>query len=115
MWIEVLSHNMKEVVRLDGGNEYREGRGTKRAYRGHRKIGHLPFHSYLSDLAKGDTSQTPQAQQEIQQEEQEEDEDENEDDDGEFITFYGADGEPLATIQEVADPGDKDDEDLHLD
>jgi hypothetical protein len=41
--------------------------------------------------------------------------DEDKDNDDEFIKLYGLDGESLATIREIADEGDENDEDLHLD
>ena len=46
-WIEALPHNIAEIIRLEGGNEYREGRESKRAYRGRRKVGQLFHHAWL--------------------------------------------------------------------
>ena len=37
-WIEALPHNITEIIRLEGGNEYKEGRESKRVYRGRRKV-----------------------------------------------------------------------------
>lgn len=48
MWIEGIYNNIKEVLRLDGGNEYREGRAAKRSYRGLRLKGVLSPHAYLN-------------------------------------------------------------------
>ena len=46
-WIEALPHNIAEIIRLEGGNEYKEGRESKRAYRGRRKVGQLFHHAWL--------------------------------------------------------------------
>ena len=46
-WIEALPHNITEIIRLEGGNEYKEGRESKRAYRGRRKVGQLFHHAWL--------------------------------------------------------------------
>ena len=46
-WIEALPHNIAEIIRLDGGNEYKEGKESKRAYRGRRKVGQLFHHAWL--------------------------------------------------------------------
>ena len=42
-------HNVQEVIRLEGGNEYKEGRAMKRSYRGQRKVGQLLKHSWIAD------------------------------------------------------------------
>ena len=42
-------HNIQEVIRLEGGNEYKEGRALKRGYRGRRKVGELFKHAYIQD------------------------------------------------------------------
>ena len=46
VWIEGIMANIKRVIKLEGGNEYKEGRNTKRAYRGLRKVGYLPYHQH---------------------------------------------------------------------
>jgi hypothetical protein len=48
-WIEGIKVNIKKVIELEGGNEYREGRETRRSYRGSRKVGHLSMHSHHRD------------------------------------------------------------------
>jgi len=48
-WIEGIVRNIQEVIRLEGGNEYQEGRALKRSYRGRRKIGELFKHAFISD------------------------------------------------------------------
>ena len=46
-------HNIQEVIRLKGGNEYKEGRALKRGYRGRRKVGELFKHTYIRDEEQG--------------------------------------------------------------
>lgn len=46
-WIEALPQNIAKVIELEGGNEYQEGRESKRSYRGRRKVGHLYHHAWL--------------------------------------------------------------------
>ena len=47
-WIEGVHSNIQEVLRLEGGNEYREGRAAFiRNYQGRRTVGKLCTHSYL--------------------------------------------------------------------
>jgi len=48
-WIEGIMHNIQEVIRLEGGNEYKEGRVLKRGYHGRRKVGELFKHTYIRD------------------------------------------------------------------
>lgn len=48
VWIEGIVHNIKEVIRLEGGNEYKEGRNSKRSYKGQRIKGVLSPHTYLN-------------------------------------------------------------------
>ena len=50
-WIEGIVRNTQEVIRLDGGDEYQEGRATKRSYHGRRRIKALFKHSFISDAA----------------------------------------------------------------
>lgn len=49
-WIEAIPRNIQEVIRLEGGNEYAEGRQFQRSYRGRRKVGELFKHAWI----KGD-------------------------------------------------------------
>ena len=49
MWIEGLIHNIQEVIPLEGGNEYKEGRALRRSYRGQRKVGQLYKHSWIAE------------------------------------------------------------------
>ena len=53
--------NIKQVILLEGGNEYKEGRDSKRSYRGRRTVGSLYKHSFIredaadaADAAQGD-------------------------------------------------------------
>lgn len=47
-WIEALPHHIKEIIRLNGGNEYKEGREAfKRCFKGRRQLGKLSTHAYL--------------------------------------------------------------------
>ena len=60
-WIEGIVHNIQEVIRLEGGNEYKEGREAKRSYKGRRKVGELFKHAYIprpsdADLADDDSA-----------------------------------------------------------
>ena len=49
MWIEGVYNNVQEVLRLQGGNEYKEGRAaTIRQYKGLRIKGILSPHAYLN-------------------------------------------------------------------
>ena len=52
-WIEALPHNIAEIIRLEGGNKYKEGRESKRAYRGRRKVGQLFHHAWLGVESDG--------------------------------------------------------------
>ena len=51
-WIEGIVRNIQEVIRLEGGNEYQEGRAAKRSYHGRRRIGELFKHSFISDAVE---------------------------------------------------------------
>lgn len=46
LWIEGIMANIQKVITLEGGNEYIEGRETKRAYRGLRQVGYLSRNCY---------------------------------------------------------------------
>ena len=48
IWILGVMANIQKVIELEGGNEYIEGRGLKRSYRGSRKIGELSTHCYIN-------------------------------------------------------------------
>jgi len=48
-WIEGIVENIKKVIELEGGNEYPEGRETRRSYKGRRKIGELYKHYWIND------------------------------------------------------------------
>jgi hypothetical protein len=41
--------NIKKVIALDGGNEYPEGRKSRRLYKGRRRIGELFKHSWIQE------------------------------------------------------------------
>ena len=47
-WVEGVYNNVQEVLRLNGGNEYREGRMGRRSYKGLRIKGVLSPHTYLN-------------------------------------------------------------------
>jgi len=51
-WIEGIPHNIKKVIELEGGNEYPEGRETKRSYKGRRKIGEIYKHCWINEEEK---------------------------------------------------------------
>ena len=41
-------NNIKQIIALNGGNEYREGREAfKRSFKGRRRLGKLSSHAYL--------------------------------------------------------------------
>ena len=47
-WIERIPHHIKEIIRLEGGNEYPEGRKDfKRSWVGRRLKGILSSHAYI--------------------------------------------------------------------
>lgn len=48
-WVEAIPHAIQEVIRLEGGNEYKEGRALKRSFRGRRKIGELFKHCWIQE------------------------------------------------------------------
>lgn len=50
MYIEGCWRNIQKVIELDGGNEYKEGRESKREYKGLRVKGMLPAHAYLNQI-----------------------------------------------------------------
>ena len=54
-WIEGVIHNIQEVIRLEGGNEYQEGRGLRRSYRARRTVGQLFKHVYIQDEENSNT------------------------------------------------------------
>ncbi|KIX09038.1 uncharacterized protein Z518_00116 [Rhinocladiella mackenziei CBS 650.93] len=49
IWIEGIVNNIKKVIELEGGNEYPEGRETKRSYKGRRKVGEIYKHCWIND------------------------------------------------------------------
>ena len=49
-WIERIPQHLKEIIRLDGGNEFKEGTQHQRSWKGKRLKGHLSTHCYLSPL-----------------------------------------------------------------
>ena len=51
-WVEAIPRHIQEIIRLEGGNEYKEGRAVKRSYTGKRRVGTLSTHSYL-DVHQG--------------------------------------------------------------
>ncbi|KAI1619097.1 hypothetical protein EDD36DRAFT_481147 [Exophiala viscosa] len=48
-WIEAIPRNIQEVIRLEGRNEYAEGRLLQRSYRGRRKVGELFKHAWIKE------------------------------------------------------------------
>ena len=47
-WIEAIPHHIQEIIRLEGGNEYPEGRKAfKREWKGRRTLRKLSTHAYL--------------------------------------------------------------------
>jgi len=46
--------NIQKVIACEGGNEYKEGRESKRSYRGQRRVGHLYKHLYIQDDSEND-------------------------------------------------------------
>jgi hypothetical protein len=53
-WIGGVYHNVQEVIRLEGGSEYKEGRAAfQRDFKGRRVVGKLSTHSFLSSGAEG--------------------------------------------------------------
>lgn len=48
-WIEGIMANIKKIIALEGGNEYKEGRDVRRAYRKDRKVGYLPKHAHYRE------------------------------------------------------------------
>ena len=47
-WIAAIPHHIKQIIRLEGGNEYKEGREAyKREYAGKRRVGILSTHAYI--------------------------------------------------------------------
>ena len=53
-WIQGIMRNIQEVLRLEGGNEYKEGRDLRRGFHGRRKIGELFKHAYINDERNND-------------------------------------------------------------
>ena len=51
-WIEAVLYNIQQVIRLEGGNEYIEGRDTKRSWKGRRRLGELFKHIYVPNGAR---------------------------------------------------------------
>ena len=47
-WIEAIPYHIQEIIRLKGGNEYKEGvRGYKRSWAGRRIKGLLSSHQFV--------------------------------------------------------------------
>jgi hypothetical protein len=47
-WITVIPHHIKEIIRCEGGNEYKEGRdGFKCSFAGRRLKGKLSTHQFV--------------------------------------------------------------------
>ena len=49
-WIQRIPYHLKEIIRLQGGNEFKEGNQHKRSWKGKRLKGILSSHCYLSPL-----------------------------------------------------------------
>jgi hypothetical protein len=47
-WIQGVIANIQRVIELEGGNEYVEGRQSKRSYAGIRRVGYLSDNSYYT-------------------------------------------------------------------
>lgn len=58
-WIERLIRHIQEVINLEGGNEYQEGRTGKdnRDWKGHRAKGTISYRQDIGDLAWEDVLQ----------------------------------------------------------
>ena len=79
-WISAIPHHIHEVIRLEGGNEYKEGvQGFKRSWKGTRLKGKLSKLEFLSETqhqqGSGDNEDG-----EVDWEDDAEDEDGDEDD-----------------------------------
>ena len=42
IWIKGILHNIRKIIELNGGNDYKEGREAKRSYVGRQKGAFLP-------------------------------------------------------------------------
>ena len=73
-WVEGVPENIKRVIELEGGNEYQEGRNSKRSYKGRRRIGELFKHSFIVDESgDGEDYVSDDEFDDIEQDEEEED------------------------------------------
>jgi len=72
--VEGVPENIKRVIELEGGNEYQEGRNSKRSYKGRRRIGELFKHSFIVDESgDGEDYVSDDEFDDIEQDEEEED------------------------------------------
>ena len=64
-WIAAIPHHIQEIIRLEGGNEYKEGQqGFKRTWKGMRVKGKLSRLHYMPLEAQHHTRPNPALSQE---------------------------------------------------
>ena len=62
-WIEAIPRHIRQVIQLEGGNNYKEGRDLKRGYKGERRIGKLSNHTYLRSYEAGSEADQSELQE----------------------------------------------------
>jgi Ran GTPase-activating protein (RanGAP) involved in mRNA processing and transport len=77
-WITAIPHHIKEIIRCEGGNEYKEGRdGFKRSFTGRILKGKLSTHQFV-EQKKHQASNKDTGDSEDEEEDEEEDNTEEE-------------------------------------
>jgi hypothetical protein len=94
-WIERIPHHIREVIRLEGGNEYKEGvQGFKRSWKGDRLKGKLSTLVYVDPaLSVYEKPAAPMTLPIQHQERQESQSDSEVDIDGEDDDLWASDAE----------------------
>jgi hypothetical protein len=74
-WIAAIPHHIQEVIRLEGGNEYKEGvKGFKRSWAGTRIKGKLSTLQFIDRKTQHQAQDDDSSNSELDTEEEEEEE-----------------------------------------
>ena len=73
-WIEAIPHHIKEIIRCEGGNKYKEGRKDfKRSFTGRRIKGKLSVHQFIDKTQHQDEDWDSEDSEEDNSDEEEND------------------------------------------
>jgi hypothetical protein len=72
-WISAIPDHIQEIIRLEGGNDYKEGvRGFKRSWIGRRIKGLLSTHKFVNSRAQHQASSSEDGDGEVNSDMEEE-------------------------------------------